>query len=202
MGRTGMKKHLDFYFDFSSPFGFLASIKIKTLAEQIKREIHWHPFMIGAVFKEFGGAPIDHPLKRAYNTKDFHRRAKLEGLANARFPDGFPNHSIPPARLTYWIAATYPEKVEDYVLLAYKTYWIDGQDTTNASAALDAAAKLGISPDEAEAGMQTDDIKSKLRTETENAIQHGVFGSPFILIDGEPFWGGDRFADIVALYGD
>jgi 2-hydroxychromene-2-carboxylate isomerase len=195
-----MRKSFDFYFDFASPFGFLGSRKVSALAKAIGRDVNWRPFLIGAVYKAHGGLPLEHPLKKDYIFKDFYRRAKLDGIEAVRMPANFPANPIPPSRLAYWIEREAPEKMGAFVEAAYRAYWIDGKDTSDANVALDVAASLGFDRAAAAAGAQEQDIKDRLRHETENALARGVFGSPFILIDGEPFWGTDRFDDIERLY--
>lgn len=196
-----MSKTLDFYFDFASPYGFLASLKVAALAASIGRNVNWRPFLLGAVYKAHGGAPLAHPLKGEYMFKDVFRRAELDGLDGVQRPAHFPSSSVPPSRLAYWIDTVAPEKMGSFVTEVYKTFWIDGRDTSDPDAALDVAETLGFARADAMAGMQDPTIKTRLRDVTDEALARGVFGSPFILIDADPFWGGDRFADIERLYG-
>ncbi|MFT6775918.1 MAG: 2-hydroxychromene-2-carboxylate isomerase [Paracoccaceae bacterium] len=196
-----MTARMDFYFDFASPFGFLASRKIDALARAIGREITWRPFLIGAVYKAYGGGPLEHPLKKAYMFTDFRRRAKLDGAGEVTMPANFPASSVAPSRLTYWVDREAPEKTGDFVRAAYRAYWLDGRNTADPDAALDAAEAAGFDRAAAAAGAQDQRIKDRLRAETDAAPKRGVFGSPFILIDGAPFWGADRFDDIERLYG-
>lgn len=196
-----MTKSLQFYFDFASPYGFLASRKIVGLADAIGRAVVWRPFLIGAVYRTYGGAPLNHPLKKDYMIRDFARRATLDGLEGIRMPANFPASPVPPSRLTYWIEYEAPHRTGDFVQAAYRAYWIDGRDTADANVALDVAESIGLDRAVAADGMQEPAVKDRLRTETETAIARGVFGSPFIFVDGEPFWGGDRFQDIERLHG-
>lgn len=196
-----MNPSFDFYFDFASPFGFLASRKVSALANTIGRDINWRPFLIGAVYKEYGGAPLSNPLKKDYLFKDFFRRAGLNEMHNLQMPANFPSSTVLASRLAYWVEREAPEKMGAFIESAYQAYWVDGKDPADPNAALDAVEALGFDRDAAAAGAQEQNIKDRLRVETENAIARGVFGSPFILIDEEPFWGEDRFDDIVRLYG-
>lgn len=196
-----MIKTFDFYFDFASPYGFLASRKVEALAQAIGRGINWRPFLIGAVYKEHGGAPLSHPLKNAYMFTDVFRRARLDGVEDMRKPENFPASSVPPSRLAYWVEREAPEHMAEFVKAAYGAYWIEGRDTADPDAALDAAQSIGLDRNAAAAGASEPDIKDRLRCETEAAIKRGVFGSPFIIIDDEPFWGDDRFGDIEKVHG-
>lgn len=94
-----MTKPIEFYFDFASPYGFLAAMQIDVLL----RPVTWRPFLLGAVYKTFGQSPLDHPLKRDYvikvNAPRMARRVDLE----LKVPSGFPEHASPPSRVFYWI---------------------------------------------------------------------------------------------------
>lgn len=196
-----MTKRMDFHFDFASPFGFLASRKIDALARAIGRKITWRPSLISAVYKVFGGGPLDHPLKKVDMFTDFRRRATLDGAGDVTMSANFPASSALPSRMTYWIGREAPEQTGDFVRAAYRAFWLDGRDTADPDAAPDAAEALGFDRAAAAAGAQDQNIKDRLRAETDAAPKRGVFGSPFILIDGAPFWGADRFDDIERLYG-
>ncbi|CUH88053.1 2-hydroxychromene-2-carboxylate isomerase [Phaeobacter sp. CECT 5382] len=196
-----MIKSLDFFFDFASPYGFLAARKLSALAENIGRDINWRPFLIGVVYQAHGSTPLSHPLKEEYMFTDAFRRAKLDGIERMNKPENFPAHSVPPSRLTYWIEREAPDRVSDFVVAAYQAYWTGGGDTSDMAAALDVAEALGFDRQKALAGMESPEIKGRLRAVTDEALERGVFGSPFILIDDQPYWGGDRFADIETLHG-
>ena len=96
------------------------------------------------------------------------------------------------ARIFYWIEAQAPEKASGFAKAAYRKYWLEGSSTADVDVAVGVAATLGFDRARVAAGMQDPAIKLKLARENEQAIANGVFGSPFIIVDGEPFWGGDR----------
>lgn len=196
-----MSGPMTFYFDFSSPYGFLASQKVSELAESIGRKIAWRPYLIGAVYKAYGGAPLEHPLKKDYVLKDFARSARLAGMPHARLPQNFPTSSVPPSRVLYWIERQAPEKVASFAESAFRAYWLEGEDVGDGAVAVKVAASLGLDPAAITAGVQEQEIKDRLRSVTDDAIARGIFGSPFIQIEDEYFWGFDRFAQIQELYG-
>jgi len=98
-----MAAPIDFYFDFSSPYGFLAAQKIEALAEKHGRAVDWHPMLLGVVFKETGAAPLTMvPLKGDYSRRDFERSARYHGIAGFRMPPKFPIASQAPAEESRW----------------------------------------------------------------------------------------------------
>jgi 2-hydroxychromene-2-carboxylate isomerase len=181
---------IDFYFDFASPYGFIAAMQIEAMA----RAVTWRPFLLGAVYKTFGQSPLDHPLKRKYVIEvAAPRMARRIGL-ELKMPANFPEHALPPARAFYWIAQQEPTKAVAFAKAAYRKYWLEGCATSDAAVASDAGAAVGVERDAVLAGMQDPGTKMRLIHENEDAIRKGVFGSPFFLADGEPFWGSDRIA--------
>jgi 2-hydroxychromene-2-carboxylate isomerase len=106
----------------------------------------------------------------------------------------FPEHSLPPSRAFYWIEQQDPAKAVAFATAVYCRYWLEGSATSDAAVAADAAASVGCDRDAVLAGMQDASTKSGLLRENEAAIRNGVFGSPFFLVDGEPFRGSDRIA--------
>lgn len=181
---------IEFYFDFSSPYGFLAAMQI----DRIERPIVWRPILLGAVYKRVGQSPLDHPLKRDYIIKvDAPRMARRIGLALA-VPQGFPEHALPPSRAFYWIDKQDPSMAIAFAKAAYRQYWLEGRATADADPVVDAASTIGFTRDAVLAGIKGTSAKDRLVHENEEAIRKGVFGSPFFLADGEPFWGGDRMS--------
>ena len=179
---------IDFYFDFASPYGFIAAMQI----EAVGRPVRWHPFLLGSVYKAVGQSPLQHALKRDYVIAvDAPRMAGRIGL-QLKVPAGFPEHSLPPSRAFYWIDQQNPAQAVAFAKAAYRKYWLQGCATSDAAVAADAAASVGCDRQDVLAGMQSGDTKDRLASENEDAIRRGVFGSPFFFLDGERFWGSDR----------
>lgn len=186
---------VDFYFDFASPYGFIAAMQI----ESIRRPVRWHPFLLGAVYKSAGQSPLDHRLKRDYIINvDAPRLARRLGL-QLKIPAGFPEHALPASRAFYWIDRQDPARAVAFAGIAYRQYWLHGCSTSDAAMAVDAAASLGYDRNAVIAGVQEQSVKDRLVLENNEAIRKGVFGSPFFLADGEPFWGSDRISMIPEL---
>ena len=187
-----MSDPIDFYFDFSSPYGYLASALIDDVAGKHGRGVRWRPFLLGAVFKVANTGPLtSYPLKGAYSIHDFQRSARLYKVP-FRMPATFPVNSLMAARVYYWLEATKPEMARPFAQAIYAAYFADNRDISDREIVLDVAAKCGIDCAALLAGVEDPAVKAKLKQETDDAIARGVFGSPYMIVDGEPFWGADR----------
>jgi 2-hydroxychromene-2-carboxylate isomerase len=192
-----MSAAIDFYFDFSSPYGYLAAREIDAIAAKHGRIAEWHPVLLGVIFKQTGMAPLTMvPLKGDYSKRDFARSARFHGVPDFRMPSKFPIASQAPARIILWLKATDRRRAVRVALALYHAYFADDIDISAPENAVAIAAKEGVDPVAARAAIDDPAIKDALRGETERAIAAGVFGSPFVIIDGEPFWGADRLDQI------
>jgi 2-hydroxychromene-2-carboxylate isomerase len=180
-----MKEPVDFYFDFSSPYGYLASHKIEPLAAKYGRGVTWRPMLLGAAFKVSGAAPLPSvPLKGDYSKRDFLRSARFHDVP-FRIPEPFPVSTVAACR------AFYGSPEEKRVTLAkalYRAYFTDNVNIGEVDNVLKIAAAAGCKPE-----LNDQSVKDRTRTEVDAAIARGVFGSPYVIVDGEPFWGMDRF---------
>jgi len=191
-----MPSPIEFYFDFSSPYGYFASEKIDALAAKYSREVAWRPIMLGVVFKTTGGAPLPSiPLKGAYSARDIARTAKFLGV-EYRPPSVFPISSISPCRAFYWLDAQDPKRAKQLARSLYRAYFVENVDISSADTTVSVCAKFGLKPDEVRAALADQTIKDRLRSEVDQAIGRGAFGSPYIIVDGEPFWGSDRLDQV------
>ncbi|HEY3181140.1 MAG TPA: 2-hydroxychromene-2-carboxylate isomerase [Casimicrobiaceae bacterium] len=192
-----MNAAIEFYFDFSSPYGYLASHKVDQLAAKHGRTVDWRPMLLGAVFKQTGGAPLTMiPLKGDYSKRDFLRSARYHGIDDFRMPSPFPIPTQAAARIMLWTKANDPALGIRIAKALYRGYFFDGRDISNADTAADIAALAGADRAGARASVDDPAMKEALKREVDGAIARGVFGSPFIFVDGEPFWGLDRFDQI------
>lgn len=191
-----MPAAIDFYFDFSSPYGFLASEKIEGLAARHARGVNWHPVLLGVVFKETGALPLTQvPLKGDYSRRDIARSARLHGVA-FRMPSVFPIATQGPARIVLWLQRGQPDLAVAALHALYRAFFVEDIDISNPDRAAAIAAQCGADGTAARAAIDDPAIKDALKVENEKAIGIGVFGSPFIIVDGEPFWGMDRLDQV------
>lgn len=183
---------IDFYSDFSSPYGYFASTRIDALAEKYGRTCRWHPMLLTPAFQASGNVRlIDQPMKGAYSRHDWDRVARLYGIPY-RFPEPFPVGTVAAARAFWWLDATRPELAKPFGHAIFAAYFAHGRNISERQVVLEVAAEQGLDVAALAAGIEQPEIKARLREETECAIAKGVFGAPFIVVDGEAFWGFDR----------
>jgi 2-hydroxychromene-2-carboxylate isomerase len=191
-----MPAAIDFYFDFSSPYGYFASTKIDALAAKYGREVTWRPFLLGAAMKITGGVPLPSvPLKGDYARRDFARSAKFYG-AEYKLPSTFPISSQAPARAFYWVSRKDPKQAKALAAALYRAYFVDDINISNPEDTIAVCAKLGLKADEVRAAINDPAIKDLVKAEVDQAIARGAFGSPYIVVGDEAFWGADRLDQI------
>lgn len=185
---------IEFWFDFSSPYAYFASHSIAAVAAEAGRAVRWRPFMLGAAFKATGMRPLTlTPIRGDYARRDWARLARLMDLP-FRLPARHPYTALAVSRAFYWIEQAMPERAPGFARAAFRAHFEDGRDLTGAAAVAELAEAAGAPSDRVAAAIESPAIKEHLRRRTDEALAKGVFGSPFFIVDGEPFWGWDRMA--------
>lgn len=196
MTRTSANSPIEFFFEFASPYAYLAAQRIDDLAARHGREVLWKPLLLGAVFKETGGQPLTHvPLKGDYTLRDVPRCAREHGIP-VKMPDPFPFAAIAACRAFYWLEREDPAKARALAKALYAKAFGEGGDISSAPRVVEVAEGLGIDGEKLKAGLQDPAIKEKLREVVATSVERKIFGAPFFFVDGEPFWGNDRLETI------
>jgi len=188
-----MPSAIDFYVDFSSPYSYVASEWIEALAARHGRTVRWHAVLLGVTFQAAElKSPVSHPIKREYSLHDFERSARFAGVPFT-LPEKFPVATQNAARVFWWLEETDPERAADWARHCLRAYFTRGTvDLANVEHVKALASEFGLDAAEAERVWSEPRWKSRLKTACDDAIAQGVFGAPFFVIDGEPFWGNDR----------
>lgn len=191
-----MPTPIEFYFDFTSPYSYLLSEQIEAVATKYGRSVRYRPTLLGAVFKTTGGAPLTElPLKGDYSRRDFERSARFAGITFA-MPQPFPVSTVNAARALLWLQGSGSAKSVSFVHTVFRAYFAQGRNISEPAVLAEIADELGIDPQAMAAATQDPAIKDKLKAAVDESIQRGVFGAPFVFVDGEPFWGNDRLPQI------
>ncbi len=184
---------VDFWFDFISPYGWLASLRIDELAARHGRVVRWRPMLLGvSVLKVMGLKPVmETPLKRDYVPREIARYARRHGVRVVRDLAAAPMNPLPAARLFAGLARHAPGAAKPFARAVMQRYWVGDQDMDEAAdleRVLCELAPPGLPP----AAELLREGAALLREETDAALAAGVFGSPFFIVDGEPFFGVDK----------
>jgi len=148
--------------------------------------------LLGPVFKVTGQAPLSEiPMKGEYSKRDFPRSARMHKVAYAH-PPKFPIGTVAAMRAFYWVADRDPAQARSLAKALYRAYFVDGVDIGAPQAVVDIAKSVGVDGVALASALEDPALKERAKKEVDAAIAAGVFGSPFFIADGEPFWGVDR----------
>jgi 2-hydroxychromene-2-carboxylate isomerase len=198
---TNPPARIEFFFDCSSPWTYLAFENIQPLAARHGAEIAWRPFLVGGVFNTVNpsvyqsrAAPV--PAKAAYMRKDLADWARRAGLAIRWTPSVFPVNSVKAMRAC--LVAEREGKLVDFARAVFRAYWGDDLDISQDEALERIAARVGLRGDLlARAGAA--EIKDALRANTDELIARGGFGSPTLFVNGtDMYFGNDRLELVAA----
>lgn len=196
-----MARRLDFYFDCSSPWTYLAFHAIQPLAADMAAEIVWKPILVGGVFNAVNQTVYEsrakpNPRKQAYMLQDLAAWARLYGLDIVFPPKVFPVNSVKCMRGAF--VALDEGKLVPYATAVFEAYWGNDLDIAQESVLADIAARAGLERQRFFAGIETDSCKARLRANTDELIARGGFGSPTIFVGDQMFFGNDRMPLIEA----
>lgn len=188
-----VERSIEFYFDLTSPYSYIANEWIDALAARHGRTVRRHAILLGATFLAAElKSPVAYPIKREYALRDFARSARFEGLPYAH-PEHFPQATQNAARVFWWLHDTRtPQAAAQWARAAFRACFTRGVVLSDPQALRALAAESGLDPAAAEAAWNDARWKLRLKHTNDQAIATGVFGAPFFVIDGEPFWGNDR----------
>lgn len=186
---------VDFFYDFSCPYAYLAHTQIEALCARTGAELRWKPFLLGGVFQAIGAPAVPAatmPASKArMNLLDMHRWADHFGVP-LRMPPTHPNRTVLALR-----AALASGELPRASKALFAAYWIDGSDLSKPEIVSAALGRAGLDGDALVRRAEEPAIKAELRARTDEALAAGVFGAPASVVtrDGrepELFWGQDR----------
>ena len=191
-----MPDPIEFYFDFSSPYGYLASERIDAIAARHGRDVTWRPYLMGVAMKTTGSTPlVNRPMVGAYSRRDMARSARRLDLP-LTLPEPFPIATVAACRAVYWRERNGAAAAKTLARALYRAYFVDGRNISEPDVVADVAAGTGADRDAVLAGIAEPAVKDRLKEVTGAAIERGVFGSPFFMVGDEPFWGHDRMDEV------
>ena len=179
---------LEFFYDFVSPYSYLASTRVEAEVAKVGGTVRFRPFLLGGVFNATGNkAPIEVAAKGPYLATDCARWARRLGVPFV-WPARFPVLTVLPLRAAF--AAEKAGKLVPYTHAVYRAYWGEGRDVSDPAVVADAATRAGL--DGAGLVALAPNFKEALKIQTQEAIDRGSFGAPTFFVGQEMFIGNDR----------
>jgi 2-hydroxychromene-2-carboxylate isomerase len=196
-----MARQLEFYFDCSSPWTYLAFHAVQPLAVELDAQIAWKPILVGGVFNAVNQTVYENrakpnPLKHAYMLKDLADWARLYGLTIVFPPAVFPVNSVKCMRGA--LVALDQDRLVPYATAAFEAYWSHDRDLSSDEVIGKIAARAGLDRQRFFAGIGSDACKARLRANTQELIARGGFGSPTMFVGSSMYFGNDRLALVKA----
>jgi 2-hydroxychromene-2-carboxylate isomerase len=185
---------IEFFFDCSSPWTYLAFHNIQPLAREFGAEISWRPILVGGVFNSvnpsvYASRETPVPAKQRYMKKDLADWARSAGIAIKMPPTVFPVNSVKAMRGCIWMDAD----MLPFAHAVFEAYWGDDKDISRDDVLAEICARVGIDPAKFFAGISDQAIKDRLKANTDEVIVRGGFGSPTIYLDKtDMYFGNDR----------
>lgn len=185
-------KSVEFYFDLGSPYSYLAYYRLLQIAEQQEIQIVYKPILLGGVFKATGNrSPIEIPVKGVYSILDMQRWAEYYQIQMQMNPH-FPMNTLTLMRILTGVQLLHLEKFEQVLKLLFDAMFGTPQNLNEPTVLAEVLKPSGFSVEDIMSMVQSDVVKQKLITETEQAILRGIFGAPTFFVGDEMYWGQDR----------
>lgn len=187
--------HIEYWFDFASPYSYLSTLRIEALARERGVRVAWRPLLLGPIFRSAGweSSPfLQQPVKFAWMWTDLARQCARHGLP-WRKPSQFPRNSLLPARIALshsdapWIAT--------FCTRVFELNFVHDTEMNDVAAMRGVLDALGLPADDLIAQSQSPDAKQALREQTERAAQRGLFGAPSFFVGDDLYWGNDQLED-------
>ena len=191
-----MIKPFDFYFDFVSPYSFLAHKEIRKIENKASIKVKYKPILLGGLHNLHGiKAPAFIPAKAKHMIRD----CKLIALKNRvkfKFNSYFPIKTL---NLMRGVFVAAEDGVKDlYIDKIFKAIWVDGINLNDEGVVEKVLKNIDINPKTFLLRAQSQNIKEQLRVKTNEAFKKGIFGAPTFVVKEKLFWGQDRLQYAVA----
>lgn len=192
---------LEFFFDCSSPWTYLAFESVQPIAERDDVELSWRPFLVGGVFNAINQSVYENranpvPAKARYYQKDLQDWARYVGIEIGQ-PPVFPVNSVRAMRGAFF--AESQNLLVPYARAVFQAYWRDLQDISQDAVLQKAVELVGLDTKAYFEAIAEQRVKDQLRANTEELMKRGGFGSPTLYLDTtDMYFGNDRLPLIVA----
>jgi 2-hydroxychromene-2-carboxylate isomerase len=188
---------VEFFFDCSSPWTYLAFHNLRPLAAELGVPIRWRPILVGGVFNAVNPsvyAQRDNPIpaKRDYMLKDLQDWAREAGLKIVMPPRVFPVNSVKAMRGCIWLDQQDAPRMPAFAQVVFEAYWAREEDISQDVVLAALCAQAGVDAAAFFAGIAQPAIKEQLKANTDELIRRGGFGSPTLFLGDDMYFGNDR----------
>ena len=192
-----MTKSVDFYFDVGSPTAYLAHNRLKQLKLEYGCSVIYHPVLLGGLFKASGNSsPVTVPAKGRYMImEDLPRFAKLYSVPLNTNPH-FPINTLNLMRGA--VSSLDEEYFDTYIDTIFKAIWVESRNMGDIDTVIEVLSDAGLDAQSILEATQNPEVKQQLISNTEQAVERGLFGAPTMFVDGEMFFGQDRLQFVEA----
>jgi 2-hydroxychromene-2-carboxylate isomerase len=185
-----MARTLEFYFDYGSPYSYLADTQVEAIAKRSGAALERKPMLLGGVFKATGNhSPAELPAKSKWSAFDMPMWARHYGVPFSRNPH-FPVNTL--ALMRGAAAAQIDGVFDKYHPAMFKAMWVDGRNLNDIKEVIAVLAAAGLDAQKFGQRLQDQDVKDRLKATSDEAVARGVFGAPTMFVDGMMFFGNDR----------
>jgi 2-hydroxychromene-2-carboxylate isomerase len=190
-----MPGRVEFFYDYSSPWTYLAFTRIEDLCRRCEAELVWRPILVGGIFNTVNPSVYESrerpvPAKARYYAKDLQDWADFHGL-KVRFPPAvFPVNSVKSLRGA--LVAVEHDKISPYSQAVFAAYWEADRDISRDDVLASIVREVGLDPAEYFEKIQQPAYKEQIRANTDECIRRGGFGSPTMFVGDAMFFGNDR----------
>ena len=192
-----MTKSVEFYFDVGSPTAYLAHKRLKQLKLEYGCSIIYHPVLLGGLFKASGNSsPVTVPAKGRYMMmEDLPRFAKLYNVPLNTNPH-FPINTLNLMRGA--VSALNEAYFDTYIDTIFNSIWVESRNMGDIDTVIEVLSDAGLDAKSILDATQNPEVKQQLISNTEQAVERGLFGAPTMFVDGEMFFGQDRLQFVEA----
>jgi 2-hydroxychromene-2-carboxylate isomerase len=176
-----------FFFDYSSPYAYLAAMRI----DDVLPGATWRPIAFGPLIRQIGKVPWSLRPGREAGMREVEERAAERGLPPLRWPEGWPDRTYSLLPLRAALVAEAHGRLREFSNEAFRLMFAEGRTLDAVDLVLDAAAAVGLIRDAVAVRLENPEIKARLREYTDDAIARGVTGVPTVALGGALFWGDD-----------
>jgi 2-hydroxychromene-2-carboxylate isomerase len=189
---------IEFFFDCSSPWTYLAFHNIQPLVKEFSEEIAWRPILVGGIFNSvnpsvYASRETPVPLKQRYMKKDLADWARSADLEIKMPPRVFPVNSVKAMRGCIWLGQEKSKAMVPFARAVFEAYWGRDLDISMDAVLHEICERVGVDPTKFFAGIADQAIKDQLKANTDEVMARGGFGSPTIFVDKtDMYFGNDR----------